>query len=297
MKQNHYLVDCSYLCYYAGYSSFKQYCYNFDIPNSELNPEFDPTLDSEFGEIFKGSLERCIINPLYNKIPIIDKSKFIFCIDCARKNIWRREIYPEYKLDRDIRDTGKDSFNLGRIFRYAYEIALPTICEQYNAQMVSCNCAEGDDVIAVLTNYFMNNTKDNIVIISCDKDMLQLYNDRVSIFNIEGEKREPKIELEKAIKQQIDKEISANDYLLFKILIGDASDGIPNIKTGIGPKKAWKYIQDKTMLKQLLSEDITVADSFMRNKKLISMKEIPQKIHDIILEEYKNGLKEDRVIC
>lgn len=51
------------------------------------------------------------------------------------------------------------------------------------------------------------------------------------------------------------------------------------------------------MLKQLLSEDITVADSFMRNKKLISMKEIPQKIHDIILEEYKNGLKEDKVIC
>lgn len=217
-------------------------------------------------------------------------------MDCARKNIWRREIYPEYKLQRDIKDHSRDKFNLNRIFKHAYDIILPTICEEFKAQRVLCNCAEGDDVIAVLTEHFLNETNDNVVIISCDKDMIQLYGDRVKILNIEGEVREPKEELEKAIKQPIDKDITATDYLLFKILIGDTADGIPNIKTGLGPKKAWKYIQDKKQLKQLLNEDITIADSFLRNKKLISMKEIPKEIHDLIITEYNNSQKEN-IIC
>lgn len=262
-----------------------------------MGPEFDPTLDPEFGEIFKDSVERCILNPLYNNIPIIDKSKFIFCMDCARKNIWRREIYPEYKLQRDIKDHSRDQFNLNRMFRYAYEIILPSICEDFKAQQILCNCAEGDDVIAVLTEHFLNTTKDDIIIISCDKDMIQLYNDRVKILNIEGEQREPKTEIEKALKQTINGNITANDYLLFKILIGDGADGIPNVKNGIGPKKAWKYIQDKEALKKLLNEDLTITNSFIRNKKLISMREIPQDVHNIILEEYNNQLKERKDIC
>jgi hypothetical protein len=68
--------------------------------------------------------------------------------------------------------------------------------------------------------------------------------------------------------------------------------GIPNIKTGIGPKKAWKLIEDKTALKSLLKEDITIADSFLRNKRLISMQEIPQDVINLILEEYTNQLGE-----
>ena len=69
--------------------------------------------------------------------------------------------------------------------------------------------------------------------------------------------------------------------------------GIPNIKTGIGPKKAWKYIQDKELLKALLKEDITIADSFLRNKRLISMQEIPTDVSNLILEEYQNQLSEE----
>jgi hypothetical protein len=68
--------------------------------------------------------------------------------------------------------------------------------------------------------------------------------------------------------------------------------GIPNIKTGIGPKKAWKLIEDKNALKSLLKEDITIADSFLRNKRLISMQEIPQDVINLILEEYTNQLGE-----
>jgi 5'-3' exonuclease len=250
-------------------------------------PEFDPTLDPEFGYIFDETLRYSILNPIRKTTPFIDKSKFIFCMDCPRKNIWRRDFYPEYKLTRDLKDNSKDKFNISRMFKYAYEILLPNICEDFSATKVMCGCAEGDDVIAVLTKYFLDNTNEDIVIISCDKDMVQLYRDRVSIITVEGNTRDPKTELESKLKIKIDNDITAGDFLLFKILIGDSADNIPNIKSGIGPKKAWKYIEDRNLLKQLLKEDITIADSFKRNKRLIAMSEIPQEIHTLVLEEYQ----------
>ena len=65
--------------------------------------------------------------------------------------------------------------------------------------------------------------------------------------------------------------------------------GIPNIKQGIGPKKAWKLIENKDELKQLLKEDALCCESFKRNKQLISMNEIPRAVHDLILEEYNQN--------
>ncbi len=274
---------------FLGFSAFKQYCYHFDILKSDLGPDFDPTLDPEYCEIFKSTLRHSILNPILNNVIIVDKSKFIFCMDCPRKNIWRREIYPEYKLSRDLKDRSKDKFNMSRMFEYAYNIILPEICEEFEARQIMCGCAEGDDVIAVLTKHFLETTNDNVIIVSCDKDMVQLYNDRVSIITIEGEKRIPKLELEKALKTKISQDITAGDFLLFKILIGDTADGIPNIKNGIGPKKAWQLIEDRNKLKQLLKEDITIVDSFKRNKQLISMNEIPETVHELILEQLNNG--------
>ena len=55
----------------------------------------------------------------------------------------------------------------------------------------------------------------------------------------------------------------------------------------MGPKKAWGLIEDREKLKQLLTEDILVAKSFKRNKQLISMKEIPEKVKNLILEEFE----------
>jgi 5'-3' exonuclease len=138
MRQRHYLVDCSYACYFAGFSAFKQFCYNFDIPSNELGPEYDPTLDLEFCSIFNETLRYSILNPAKKLFPIIDKSKFIFCMDCARKNIWRREFFPEYKLTRDLKKPDKDKFNISRMFKYAYDILIPGICEDFGATTVTC---------------------------------------------------------------------------------------------------------------------------------------------------------------
>ena len=72
--------------------------------------------------------------------------------------------------------------------------------------------------------YFLNETKDDVIIISCDKDMVQLFNDRVTIITADGTIRDPKTELEKALKQKIKFDITSNDFLLYKIIIGDTAD-------------------------------------------------------------------------
>ena len=49
-----------------------------------------------------------------------------------------------------------------------------------------CDYAEGDDCIAVATKHILNQNKLNkIIIISCDKDMVQLHGPRTTIITID----------------------------------------------------------------------------------------------------------------
>ena len=140
----------------------------------------------------------------------------------------------------------------------------------------------------------LEKNKDNVVlIISSDRDMVQLCKENVIVLTAQNVVREPKNELQILTKESIDEDITASDFLLFKILIGDSSDGIPSVKYRFGPKKALKVILDKSKesLKLLLNEDTNILKSFQRNKKLISMKEIPKKIRNLIDLDIDEALK------
>ena len=194
-------------------------------------------------------------------------------------------------MNRDTKDTSKDEFDFRKVFNYAKTIAIPNLCDEYNCIKVSCECAEGDDVIAIVTKTILNkNDKNKVVIISSDRDMLQLYQDRVTIVTAKGEIRTPQNDIEKLTKIKVDSSFSASDFLLFKILIGDSADNIPNIKSGIGSKKALSLVNNKDNLKKLLLEDSIAREQFAKNKKLISMNEIPKEVEEMILENYENEL-------
>lgn len=294
MFNYYYAIDSSYIIYYSAYSAFTEYVRDFDIMNEEQGPNFDPTLDPEFNFIFERKFRRCIEKPVEQLIPFVDKSHFVFCFDCPRKNIWRRDFYPEYKIQRDVKDTSQDKFDIGKAFQYAYAKIIPDYCDENNAKFLKCNFAEGDDVIAIFTKFILNLNKFNkVIIVSCDKDMVQLHNKRTHIITIDGIIRDPKSEIEKAIKGKISEEITAEDFLLFKILLGDKADNIPNIKHGVGNKKAFKLVQNRDELKKLLSEDLSIAKTFQRNKKLISMKSIPNEIEELIVDDIKSILSQD----
>ena len=284
------LIDTSYIVYYSSFAAWKAYSYRANIPKELMGNDYNPTLDQHFNKFFENKFRNTLINAPMKIYPFIDKSKYIFCMDCPRKEIWRTDIYPEYKATRKYQISNFE-FDVGKVFEYAYKYILPKICEEFDAITVQSKAAEGDDIIAVLANKYVSNGK-NVIIVTGDRDMVQLASDKVTIVTSDGTVREPRTEMETLLKNKnINCEITANDFLLFKILVGDPSDQIPNVKEGIGPKRAFELVTNKQKLKKLLTEDKITAQAFARNKKLIAMSQIPEEVRDLILEVTKQQIE------
>ncbi|MDR1027030.1 MAG: hypothetical protein LBL46_01285 [Rickettsiales bacterium] len=141
--------------------------------------------------------------------------EFICVFDAHRKN-WRNDIYPEYKANRDA--TPADLVAQIEIARGAIRaMGMPCLVVPD---------VEADDVIATLCQEECPTR-----IISSDKDLAQLVNDCVFIFDTmkDAEMRAPEV-LEKFGARP-------NQMVDYQALVGDASDNVPGVK-GIGPKKA-----------------------------------------------------------
>ena len=83
----------------------------------------------------------------------------------------------------------------------------------------------------------------DVVLIASDHDYLQI--DGISQFNLEGKR---------IVRDLGGTIVSAPEYLLGKILMGDKSDNICQVFKKCGPKTALKLVKDKEMLKQRLAE-------------------------------------------
>ena len=85
-------------------------------------------------------------------------------------------------------------------------------------------------------------------------------------------------------------EVSAHDYLVGKILMGDRSDNIKQVFTRCGPKTALNWTKNKEALKKTLKEDGSLASRYLLNKKMISFDCIPQELSDKILKTVNESL-------
>lgn len=151
----------------------------------------------------------------------IDKYKpkhMLVCYDPPNSNLLRKEIYPEYKANR----TKIDEIS-------AEEMIIKHLIKLMNIPSVEVARHEADDLIATAVNKLKDDM--NIVIITGDKDMLQLIGPNVKILdtmkNIWYDESE-------AFKKFGVKPSQISDYLA---IVGDSSDNIPGI-SGIGPKGA-----------------------------------------------------------
>jgi DNA polymerase-1 len=94
---------------------------------------------------------------------------------------------------------------------------------------------EADDIIATLSKKFSSNYK--IIVVSPDKDMLQLVNQNITVFN---PMQNIFYDIEK-VKEKYG--IFPNQFVDFQILVGDSVDNIKGIK-GIGKKTAQKLLNE-----------------------------------------------------
>lgn len=243
-------IDLSYFIFYLYYSKKKYLeCQKMDTENL-INNKY-------FLELFSNFEKK--IEEIKKKLKLDNNIKIIFAKDCRRKDIWRNEIFPNYKQNRKI------NVEVGDFFLYTYN----NIIEKYNyIEMEKC---EADDIIGILTKELCKNNK--IYIITDDLDYLQLLDENVKIYNLKYKNLE-------------EKSIGRDKDLLKKIILGDKSDNIPSIHKKLGEKTAEKYLNNiKELEKKLLDENIK--KQYELNKKLIDMNLIPTKYINNIIENFK----------
>jgi DNA polymerase I len=181
-----------------------------------------------------------------------DSQHVVVVFDAGRET-FRTEIYKDYKANR--KDCPEDLLQQMPYFR---EIAIAL-----GLQIIQQKGFEADDIIGTLAER-LKKASIECVIVSGDKDMMQLVTDGVSIWDTMNDKRYGPNEVHAKMGVYPDKII---DLLA---LMGDSSDNIPGLK-GAGPKTAVQLIEKYGNIENIINSAKLVAeDKSIRNRNKIS---------------------------
>jgi hypothetical protein len=201
--------------------------------------------------------------------------EMVICVD--DKTSWRSTHFPYYKENRK-KLKEESLINWGKVYLNMYSV-LKEIKENFHYRIVRYDTAEADDVMAVLAL----NIDGSHVVVSKDKDMVQLTsNQNIKVYS-------PLNEGNFMSQENL-------DYYIFKHIVkGDTGDGITNIlsddDTIITPGKRQKPVTEKNLMKWYVDRKEFMelyGEKFERNKKIISLFEIPEDISLGILEKFNS---------
>lgn len=175
---------------------------------------------------------------MLNKIIKFKQPDYLFlAFDYPGPN-FRHKIYEEYKIQRE-----KMPESLQLQMKIIRDIA-----KAGNIKIFEESGYEADDIIAAAA-YAAAAAKNKVVILSSDKDMIQLVNKDISIlkFGRDGEI----ILTPESVKGKYG--ITPGHIVDVLALMGDASDNIPGVK-GIGEKTAYKLVQDYGTVEEIMKK-------------------------------------------
>jgi len=145
----------------------------------------------------------------------------------ASKKTFRHDTYADYKGGRE-----KTPGELREQFPIVREI-----CEAFGIQVLELDNYEADDIIGTLSK---RDEFDNVTIVTGDKDLLQLIDDRVTVYLTKRGITDVETMDETAFKERYDG-LNPRQMIDLKGLMGDKSDNIPGIP-GVGEKTALKLL-------------------------------------------------------
>ena len=251
-------IDGSYFCFYR-YHSLLTWWKNA-YPEIILD---DPFLNEQFVAKFRKTFVDHVQN-LRKNLGISKNANPTIIVgrDCKRENIWRNELFPNYKATRA---NGKeDGFMGGPFFKMVYQDNL--FIEGGAKALLSHPTLEADDCIALSVKHVLQKYQEcEVYIITSDKDYLQLAEPRVHIYNLGFKK----------ITDQKSSTGSAECDLFCKIVMGDISDNIPSVFPKCGPKTALKYYEDQTAFQTRLQSSDVFKAQYNTNKTIVDFNEIP----------------------
>ncbi len=176
----------------------------------------------------------------------------VVAFDAGRKT-FRNDLYPEYKANRE--ECPEDLKKQMPYFR--------ELCRLLGLQVLELPGFEADDIIATLADRLERQSIPT-VIVSGDKDLMQLVDQHVSIWDTLKDKHYGPAEVREKFGVPPDKVVE------FLGLTGDDSDNVPGLD-GVGPKTAAQLIEKFGSVESVLAhaKDIR-SDTSIRNRTKIA---------------------------
>ena len=197
-------------------------------------------------------------------------------IACDSSNVWRRQAFPNYKAGRKA-NRAKSEHDWEFIFDVLAKIK-KEIKDFLPYKVIAVDTAEADDIIATLCRRI----KEKILILSGDKDFIQLHNEKIRQYN-------------PVLNKFVGKDENPSLYIREHILKGDRSDGIPNVlsddnvfiegrrQTPLSRKKIEAWVNEVV---PTFNEE--QQKNYERNRQLIDLNCIPKELESNINREFDN---------
>ena len=235
-------------------------------------------------ELSEDLVRHMVLNSLRGHNKKFRKEYGEMVIACDSKNVWRREVFPNYKAGRKA-NREKSDHDWNAIFSMLGNIR-NEIRDFLPYKVIELETAEADDIIATLVRRTLNRIQPNhlkkILILSGDKDFIQLHNEWVKQYN-------------PVLNKYVGKDENPALYIKEHILKGDRSDGVPNVLSddnvfieGRRQKPLSRKKIDSWLEEVFMTMTEEEEKNYNRNKKLIDLTCIPLELEDKINNEFDN---------
>ena len=235
-------------------------------------------------ELSEDLVRHMVLNSLRGHNKKFRKEYGEMVIACDSKNVWRREVFPNYKAGRKA-NREKSDHDWNAIFAMLGNIR-SEIKEFLPYKVLELETAEADDIIAALVRRIQNRVGPNhlkkVLILSGDKDFIQLHNEWVKQYN-------------PVLNKYVGKDENPALYIKEHILKGDRSDGVPNVLSddnvfieGRRQKPLSRKKIDSWLEEVFMTMTEEEENNYNRNKKLIDLTCIPLELEDKINNEFDN---------
>ena len=242
------------------------------------------TLSRDSMDLSEDLVRHMVLNSLRGHNKKFRKEYGEMVIACDSKNVWRRKVFPNYKAGRKA-NRAKSEHDWDVIFSILHNIK-DEIKNFLPYKVIEIETAEADDIIATLVNRLQRQVGPNhakkVLILSGDKDFIQLHNNNVRQYNpvlskFVGQGEEPSI------------------YIKEHILKGDRSDGVPNVLSDdnvfvegrrqrpLSKKKIEAWVNE--MIMTFTEEE---QKNYNRNRTLIDLNCIPPELEAKIINEFND---------
>ena len=234
------------------------------------------TLSRDNMELSEDLVRHMVLNSLRGHNKKFRKQYGDMVIACDSGNVWRKQAFPNYKAGRKA-NREKSEHDWAMIFDIISKVK-NEIKTFLPYKVIEIETAEADDIIAVLTR----RVKEKILILSGDKDFIQLHNARIQQYN-------------PVLNKFVGQDENPSLYIREHILKGDRSDGIPNVLSddNVFIEGRRQRPLSKKKIEAWCNEIAPTFNdeeqkNYERNKTLIDLNCVPKELEDKINREFEN---------